>query len=321
MLSHRTHLRQASLQKRKNPPPKESTQKEEEENDSSVPLQQPSADFFRVERKKRLKVSEVKEKAKKNQIVCEDLLPQPPFLLVIVAPRKSGKTNLLLDSLLDEHKYCNKFDVIIIWSRTYHHDAKWKNIQLPEGSVFTVFSEEEADTIMRMAEHVAKTKVVNALFIFDDMITEGIMSSRKMGTIESIAVRGRHANVSIIIISQQYMALSPPVRNNATNTVFFRIRNGDELDKISRENRESLSVAQFMELYNFATNEPFCFLHVNNQQSDPSKRFWKNWDIALPLNGLQATANPPEGKESGQKEATKEVDKRPKDEPSGGEQS
>lgn len=225
----------------------------------------------------------MKEQDKKDQAKCNELLPQPPFLLTIVAPRKSGKTNLLLDMLLDEDKYCKKFDIIIIWSRTFHHDSKWKNIKLPEGSVFTVFNEDEAETLMKVAEHVAERKVVNALFIFDDMITDGIMNPHRMGVLESIAVRGRHANVSLIIITQQYMALTSAVRNNSTNTVVFRIRNGDELEKVARENRESLSVDEFFDLYNYATNEPFSFLHINNQQVDPKKRFNMRWDVCLEL--------------------------------------
>ncbi len=232
----------------------------------------------------KLEVEPVKEKIKKEQVECDKNLPQPPFLLPIVAPRKSGKTNLLLDSLLDENKYCKKFDIIIIWSRTYHHDSKWKNINEDEVVVFTSFREEEVYTVMRIAEQAAKKMVLNVLFIFDDMISEGIMNPHKMGTLESIAVRGRHANVSIIIITQQYMALSPAVRNNSTNSIFFRIRNGDELEKIARENRESLSMEQFLTLYNFATAEPYSFLHVNNQEADPKKRFFKNWNTSLELN-------------------------------------
>lgn len=225
----------------------------------------------------------MKEQEKKHKIVCDASLPQPPFLVPVVAPRKSGKTNLLLDALLDPEKYCNKFDIIIIWSRTYHHDSKWKNIKEEDVAVFTSFREDEVSTLMNIAELVAKKMVVNTLFIFDDMISEGIMNPHKMGTLESIAVRGRHANVSIIIITQQYMALSPAVRNNSTNSIFFRIRNGDELDKIARENRESLSPEEFLQLYNFATNEPYSFLHVNNQEADPKKRFFKNWDTSLLL--------------------------------------
>lgn len=242
-----------------------------------------SADFFSVKQTGTLSVQAVKEKEKKEQVKVDPILPQPPFLLPIVAPRKSGKTNLLLDALLDDAKYSGKFDIIIIWSRTFNHDSKWKNIKQDEVVIFTTFVEAEVYQIMQAAEWVATKVVVNVLFIFDDMISEGIMNPHKMGTLESIAVRGRHANVSIIIITQQYMALSPAVRNNSTNSIFFRIRNGDELDKIARENRESLSTEDFLHLYNFATAEPYGFLHVNNQEADPKKRFYKNWNISLEL--------------------------------------
>lgn len=230
-----------------------------------------------------LPVNKVKELEKKDEVECNEQLPQPPFLLTVVAPRKSGKTNLTVDLLLDESKFCHKFDIILIWSRTFKHDSKWKNISLPEGSTTTEFDELEAEDILRLAEQVAEKTVVNSLWVFDDMITEGIMSPRRMGALESIAVRGRHANVSIIIITQQYMALSPAIRNNSTNLVLFRIRNGDELEKVAKENRESLSVKDFLSLYNYATDKPYSFMHINNQQSNPAKRFAVGWDRLLEL--------------------------------------
>lgn len=242
-----------------------------------------SANIFECIQEDKLPVLPVRENEKINQTTCHIQLPQPPFLLTVVAPRKSGKTNLIVNSLICDDQLCHKFDVILIWSRTFKHDSKWKNIKLPEGSVTGDFLEEEAIRILEVAEVIAEETVVNTLFIFDDMITEGIMNSHRMGTVENIAVRGRHANVSIIIITQMYMALSTSVRNNSTNSIFFRIRNGDELDKIARENRESLSKNDFLEVYNYATQDPYSFLHVNNQQADPSKRFWKCWDTCLHL--------------------------------------
>ena len=185
--------------------------------------------------------------------------------------------------LLDAQKYNAIFDLVFIWSKTYHHDSKWKNIDLPKGSVFTKFNGDDALDLLEEIENVNKKKPVYTLFIFDDMITDGIMNPHKMGVIESIAVRGRHANVSIIIITQQYMALSPAVRNNATNSIFFRIRNADELEKVAKENRESLTREEFLNVYESATSEPYGFLHINNQQADPKKRFWKNWGEPIPI--------------------------------------
>lgn len=192
--------------------------------------------------------------------------------------------------LLDENKYKCKFDLIFLWSTTFFHDSKWRNIDLPPGSVFTTFNEAHVKQLHEQVESINKLGQVNVLFIFDDMITEGIMNSRRIQTLEAIAVRGRHYNLSIIIISQQYMALSPPIRNNATNSIFFRIRNGKELSKVCDENCESLSVNQFFDIYNHATSQPFSFLHINNQKTNPAERFWKNWNTLLLLDGSQLSS-------------------------------
>lgn len=238
-----------------------------------------SQDFFKkLDKTSTPAVQAVNEKSKQNLLEVTSDLPQPPFLATMVAPRYSGKTNCLLDCLLDPQKYCGKFDVIIIWSATFYLDSKWKNIRLPPGSVFTVFNESEVRTLLAVAEAVAKKKTIHSLWIFDDMISEGIMNAHRMGTLETVATRGRHANISLIIITQKYMALSGPVRTNATNTIIFRIRNGDELKRITDANRESLSADQFLDLYNDATNEPYQFLHVNNQQPDPKRRYCRNWN-------------------------------------------
>lgn len=206
-----------------------------------------------------------------------DGLPIPPFLLSVVAPRISGKTNLVVDALTDNDKFMGKFDAIFVWSRTAKLDGKWKNISLPEGSFFDTFNEDEVETLVDICQQLKKVLQLNILFIFDDMITEGIMNPRRMGVLESLAVRGRHFNISLIIISQQYLALSPSVRNNTTNMCIFRVRNGDEMEKITRENREGLEMDQFKRLFYSATNEPYSFLHINNQKQNPLERFHRNW--------------------------------------------
>lgn len=204
--------------------------------------------------------------------------------MCIVAPRKSGKTNLLVDSLLDKKKYKGVFDDVYIWSQSYFLDPKWKKIKVDKDRVFTSWNEKECRTIMDECEEEAEEdKTKHVLFIFDDMIDAKIMNVQRMGCIESIAVRGRHSRISIIIISQMYMKLSTPIRNNTTNLVIFRIRNNDELKKIIKENQESLSLDEFLDIYNLATGEPFNFLHINNQEPHPRLRFRKNWNTLIVL--------------------------------------
>ena len=116
--------------------------------------------------------------------------------------------------LLDDEKYSRKFDFIALWSKSYHHDSKWQNLDLDPNFIFSTFDEDEVKDLFDDIEVLSEMKDVRSLFIFDDMIDQNIMNPMKMGVLESIAVRGRHIGLSIIIISQQYMKLSPPIRNN-----------------------------------------------------------------------------------------------------------
>ena len=224
-----------------------------------------------------LGVGVVKENANKVECNVTHGLPEPPFFLTVVAPRKSGKTNLVIDLLTDKDKLLGKFDAVFIWSRTFYLDPKWKNIDLPPGSIFTEFIEEELAELMDAIEETYQQIPISILLVFDDMVTEKIMNSHRIGQIDSVAVRGRHSGTSCIIISQQYLSLSPPVRNNTTNMVIFRVRNGDEMEKIARENREWLEMDEFKKLFFEYTNEPYSFMHINNQRQDPKERFHKNW--------------------------------------------
>lgn len=243
-------------------------------------------------------VNQVKED-KKKELTIDKRLPQHPFLLTCIAQRASGKTNMVIDMILDDKKYCKFFDLIYIWSTSYHHDSKWKNIHMPcpKAQVNERYSLPEIESLFKTLQEIAKTKVVNTLFIFDDMIDQNVMHPQHMGILEGVAVRGRHYNISIIIISQLYMKLSNPIRVNSTNMAIFRIRNRRELEKITCENQDSLTTKEFLEVYNYATGEPYAFLHINNQESDTSNKFRKNWNtiISTPTNDYSSIPDKIEG--------------------------
>ncbi len=226
-----------------------------------------------------LTVNLMKEDPKKKNKI-NSMLPQPPFLMTVVAQRASGKTNMCIDFLADNLKYGKHFDLIYIWSTSFYHDSKWKNIKLPceEKMVREIYDMDEIEDLFKTLQEISKHTHMEVLFLFDDMIDQNVMQSHHMGTIEAIAVRGRHYNISIIMISQLYKKLSVAMRVNSTNLIFFRIRNRGELDKIVDENQESLTKDEFLQVYNHCTEEPYTFLHINNQEPDPSKRFRKNWD-------------------------------------------
>jgi hypothetical protein len=192
--------------------------------------------------------------------------------------------------LMDKDKYCHKFDLIILFSKTFHHDSKWQNLNIHPSLVFDTFDDQFVMDLILDLEKLSTKVNIKSLFIFDDMIDQNIMNPQKMGALETIAVRARHFGTSIIIISQQYMKLSPPIRNNCTNGIFYRIRNNKERKVIREENQEMMGKKDFDKLLDFATREPYSFLHINNQVANPAHRFRRNWDEVLYLNNVEKLA-------------------------------
>ncbi len=243
-----------------------------------------SGNLFSSVKSHKLVVNEVHNAKEHPKPKVHPMLPQPPFLWCIVAPRKSGKTNLLVDSLIDKEKYCGVFDDIYVWSQTFYLDPKWRRLDIKEDRVFTKWNAQECKDIAEsIAAEVDADPRKHFLFIWDDMIDAKVMKTSQLGIMESLAVRGRHSNISVVISSQQFKSLSTPIRNNTTNLIIFRIRNQDELRKIMVENQESLTSDEFMQIYNYATDQPYSFLHINNQEAMPKLRFRAGWSELIIL--------------------------------------
>jgi len=232
-----------------------------------------------------LQVKEIKVVDKKKRFKCDPLLPQPPFLLLMSAPRFSGKTNLLINLLIEKEMYCNKFDEIFIWSKSYHNDPKWKHISFdPEYEkthVFDQYNETHAQQIFESIQKRSQKQHVETLFIFDDMMGDEVMKALRVQMLDRIAATGRHFDVSAILIFQKFKKFSPIVRENATNVVIFEQKNSTAIEQIMDEYKGDMDKKDFMRIYQIACGEPFQFLHIN-LQADQETRFRKNWDQIIP---------------------------------------
>lgn len=71
-----------------------------------------------------LKIGNVEPKEQyQHPRVSHPVLPQHPFSMLIVAPKGSGKTNLICHLIL--HQYKQYFNRIVVCSPTLHNDPKW----------------------------------------------------------------------------------------------------------------------------------------------------------------------------------------------------
>lgn len=209
-------------------------------------------------------------KVKSNDTIIHKYLPSHPALLAIVAPRKSGKTTLLVNMLTRKDMFKGFFHIIHIWSPTIHLDTKWEQIKrsIPEDWVHMSYDEEEFQTIVNDIENLnegAKSKEKqNVLFVFDDSAAEkGLFTRNIASPTGKAAFTSRHYNISIWMVSQSFKAISPAFRNNIFHWVIFQTPNDREREKIAEELSGHLKIKEFEKVLEQATSKPFSFLYIN----------------------------------------------------------
>ena len=87
------------------------------------------------------------------------------------------------------------------------------------------------DTQRKIVEH-QKTKRSNKLFsilIIVDDFADDPSFSRNSKLLHSLYVRGRHSQISTLVSTQKFAALSPLIRVNACSLYVFRLRNYQDL--------------------------------------------------------------------------------------------
>jgi len=79
-----------------------------------------------------LKIGNVEPKEKfTHPKVAHEMLPQHPFSMLIVAPKGSGKTNLICHLILKQYK--GYFNRIVVCSPTLENDPKWELVKKTKG--------------------------------------------------------------------------------------------------------------------------------------------------------------------------------------------
>ena len=104
-------------------------------------------------------------------------------------------------------------------------------------------------------------KLFSILIVVDDF-ADDVKFSRNSKLLHSLFTRGRHSQISTIVATQKFNALSPIIRVNASDLYVFRLRNYSDLQAFMDEVSAIAPKDVIFEMYKLATDEPFSFLTV-----------------------------------------------------------
>lgn len=228
---------------------------------------------------KDLKILQVKKKYKSDEYPkIKHPLPKPPFSLALVAPTKSGKSNLIVNLLKNPYfGYDETFEQIYYISPTVNLDDTLKSISEDE-DIIKIDEEDDLkylddilNDIVKSQKEKQKDEREPILIVLDDCL-DYLKKSKRLDSLPSYS---RHYNISICITTQVYNALPTKLRKNVSAYLIARIYNNKDLQNIEEE--IGANFHEFKLNYDKATKEKYSFLYVDNRNIE----LWKNFDELL----------------------------------------
>ena len=151
----------------------------------------------------------------------------------------------------------------------------------------------------KIVEECRKRKVQapQVAVILDDLADRGDILQKRQGAasggswLVTLATRGRHMNVTWVISSQCLNLCGTVIRKNVRCMCIWRLRNFKEIEILCEELSGIYTKEDIMELYRYATSEPYSFLFVRLDAKTREDMFWLRFEKKLALGNDDASAS------------------------------
>lgn len=161
---------------------------------------------------------------------------EPPFTMIICGNTGSGKTQLLKHLITTE--LTKKFDYIFIMCPSLEFSGDYKefeNHKKIKDNMFAEYDQEIISDILQSQEKIikkyGKKRCPQTIIILDDCLEYLGFGS----LVSKIFFKGRHVNVSCIVLVQKLKGISTLLRINTKYMIFFRCANSQELEHLLDE--------------------------------------------------------------------------------------
>jgi hypothetical protein len=217
-------------------------------------------------------------------------LPPARGLIILQGSAGSGKSSLLY-SMIKQYQKQNYFDIIIVYNRCSDSDFVWKGFQTKKTDV-QIFNRYDNQELLDIIENLDeeqqdrrrakpdKQRLLNVLFVFDDMVYSGICSAYKQSALDELVINRRHMNATIMITSQSYKALNQNIRTNNVSQMIVLRANAKDLENIGQEHNAGVcNVEDFIGMYNLCKdygNYEYLVVDYRKPQDKMFSRGFKN---------------------------------------------
>lgn len=253
-----------------------------EEKDEGGPEQEAVGDSGKCTQRFKIQVLKtLKDKIKQPPQCKSNILPQINSPVLFVGDTGSGKSTVLVNLLTRKDMMGKCFDRVFLVSPTGKTDDIQKHLKLEDEEIISDLTEapeviqELMDSQEQQIEKEGAHKSPFYAIVYDDVI--GDRELLKHACFVKSFIACRHYNFTTFLCSQSYTAVPRKCRLQAKNIIYFKGSNSEN-EKICEEYAPpGYNKKAFLRLIDFATDEPYSFLHINKRVHF-SERYRRNFE-------------------------------------------
>ena len=140
-----------------------------------------------------------------------------PFNALIVGPTNSGKTQFLVNQLCGQ--FNGKFDYIVLICPTFAYNRTLNHFGERDLRLYVIICEQHQVEAWLKATSFA-FEGTNTLIVLDDCAASKDVKGRT-GELVKLGFSGRHASISVWVLTQQPSSIAKPFRENVAAIVLF----------------------------------------------------------------------------------------------------
>ena len=230
-----------------------------------------------------------------KQSPCEALKGALPCRFIFSGRSGCGKTNALVNLLTRDRLFGKCFDRIYIFSPNAFADHAWEPVRdyikhvlkVPdtEQCFFDTWDEtvmqqliDEHGTIVQRQKRRGDKTLASAAFVVDDYADDPRITHSASNPIASLAIKGRHKNCSLFLLSQKLHAIAPVVRVNATGLLLWRCTSLKEYVSAAEEFSGAVDKDVFKAIYDMAVKDEYSFLFLKPTARSVKDMFWLRFE-------------------------------------------
>lgn len=191
-------------------------------------------------------------------------------------------TDTLLTQILDDIKSKQaEFEHFLAYKKIYDKFMRLKDTNKMEFDELEIL---EAHDFRTPREAYGDIKPIVTWIIFDDLVGTGAFNRKAKSLISNLTIKHRHLRTNLIFTTQSYKQLPMIIRVNIDILVLFKTGSDTELTKIFEDVSGYIKYDQFLQLYDYATDDKNdALIVINNSMEGKGTRYYKNWDIELSI--------------------------------------